>query len=264
MRNFDVTSIIYLASSGHSGSTALGSLLGTSPRIAMLGELGRIREVIASKRCSCRLPLLECPQWGEVWRHRQRWLRKRFLGREFIENHRLFDQVRHHETKPMLLDTSKNARRLKVLHQQRVSPRVIWLKRNGLAVINSQLVKRNLAPEPDTVDRLAQRWAREQSEIRALLSDTGLPHIEVNLEALSGENTSLWGELENFLTIDKLDLDTTIDPRTQHQLDGNSIRKGASFVFSSPGANQPQLFEQLSAAKIGSPFWAEMDAAGYS
>lgn len=262
-----MTNIVYLASSGHSGSTALGSLLGTSSEIEMLGEVGRIREAITSKRCSCLLPLLSCPVWGDVWRRRRKWIRRRPFGRTLIENPRLFDTLESDEPRRILLDTSKNTRRLRVLHAQGLRPKVLWLKRNGLAVINSPISKGKAPSDSETVLRLARSWAMEQQAIRSVLSETGLYHLEVNLEALEPTNAEVWNRMRAFLGVGEFPLDTLIDPRRQHQLDGNSIRKGDPFRFLPPKIREKEfmvLAEQIPHDSLGAIFWSEMQEAGYA
>lgn len=60
--------IIYLAGSGHSGSTLLGRLLDQHPAIASIGSMRGIESALKGETtmCSCGSAAEECPRWGEV------------------------------------------------------------------------------------------------------------------------------------------------------------------------------------------------------
>jgi hypothetical protein len=58
---------VFLAGVSRSGSTALAMLLGTHPRVAVIGESWQLADRWHSgKPCSCGLPLSECPFWRPV------------------------------------------------------------------------------------------------------------------------------------------------------------------------------------------------------
>ncbi len=61
--------VIYITSSGHSGSTLLDLLLGSHPKVASLGEVSDLAEYPQdNKHCTCRRLLPDCPLWSGVRR----------------------------------------------------------------------------------------------------------------------------------------------------------------------------------------------------
>jgi hypothetical protein len=58
-------SVIYIAGYGRSGSTVLGTLLGSAPGVVHAGELSclAVEWPDPTRRCSCGKPLSECPTW---------------------------------------------------------------------------------------------------------------------------------------------------------------------------------------------------------
>lgn len=64
--------LLYVAGSGHSGSTLLALLLGAHPSIACVGETAvkpaiRSRNEAGRAKCSCGLAVKECPFWTKVF-----------------------------------------------------------------------------------------------------------------------------------------------------------------------------------------------------
>jgi hypothetical protein len=60
--------VLYVAGTGHSGTTLLERLLGETPGVAPLGEVIDLwwRGVMRNERCGCGTPFLDCPFWSEV------------------------------------------------------------------------------------------------------------------------------------------------------------------------------------------------------
>lgn len=60
--------LIYILSSGHSGSTVLGGLLGNHENIVHVGELSNLYKVVNGEleTCSCKKLPQECSFWSEV------------------------------------------------------------------------------------------------------------------------------------------------------------------------------------------------------
>jgi hypothetical protein len=69
--------VVYLAGSGHTGSTLLSMLADVHPSIASVGEIAvkpkiRRRGDGATQRCSCGVVIVECPFWRDVFDRVQR------------------------------------------------------------------------------------------------------------------------------------------------------------------------------------------------
>jgi hypothetical protein len=69
VKNFAPTSVVYIAGSGRSGSTLVGSVLGLDADHVFVGELrGAWHEGLAQNLdCGCGQPFRECPFWTQVF-----------------------------------------------------------------------------------------------------------------------------------------------------------------------------------------------------
>lgn len=262
-----MTQVFYLASSGHSGSTALGSLLGTSGHIEMVGEAGRLREVAEAKRCSCLAPIFQCPFWAPMWQKRREWEERKLFRKPEVNHQAFFEILAERSRKISVLDTSKNPRRLDVLARSGLRPKVLFLQRNGFAVVYSKVKKRGSVPNVDELYSWMNLWAEEQVAIRSVISHHELETLSVRLEDLHPKNSSSWAPMISFLQARDLDLDVDIDPSLQHQVDGNSLRKGPSFQFSPPDDSWRKGFQSWGSGpgfELPSLFREEMHLAGYN
>lgn len=232
----------------------------------MLGEVGRFFRALPTKRCSCGHPLEQCELWGAVWTEKNKWLRRNMLFGTRIVHGRFFKAVARHVPQANLLDTSKNPRRLEVLSREGLRPRVLFLQRDGVAVIRSLLEKRNLKPTHDNISHLMKKWAQEQSQIRTVL-DTWRPEfLNLRFESLHSENAEAWKTLTAFVGVNDIRLDIPVDPAGQHQVDGNSIRKGDPFVFRPASLSDEQrsmVTQVVTREKAPQDFIDEMERAGY-
>ena len=63
-----MTSILYIAGAGRSGSTLLASVLGQSQGVVDVGEVWKVWRVIGEpgRRCGCGSELVDCRFWGAV------------------------------------------------------------------------------------------------------------------------------------------------------------------------------------------------------
>jgi hypothetical protein len=63
-----VTTILYVAGAGRSGSTLLAAVLGQTPGVIDVGELWKVWRVMEQpgRRCGCGVELVACPFWRSV------------------------------------------------------------------------------------------------------------------------------------------------------------------------------------------------------
>jgi sulfotransferase family protein len=62
-----MTRLVYILAASHSGSTLLAMLLGAHPEVCSVGELKcTSMRNIERYRCSCGMPILQCPFWRDV------------------------------------------------------------------------------------------------------------------------------------------------------------------------------------------------------
>jgi Sulfotransferase family len=61
------TQVVFIISSGHSGSTLLSMILGAHPNIVAVSEISWFNQWVVSNRlCSCGLAVKSCPLWSAV------------------------------------------------------------------------------------------------------------------------------------------------------------------------------------------------------
>jgi hypothetical protein len=58
--------VLYIASSGHSGSTLLEVMLGNHPAINSVGEVHRLSIFPYSRLCACGSVIAQCPYWNDI------------------------------------------------------------------------------------------------------------------------------------------------------------------------------------------------------
>lgn len=174
----DPVDVIYILSSGHSGSTLLDLMLGSHSRIEGIGEIRSFdtyfaadtRRPVERQDCTCGRLARECPYWARV---RERVAAR--IGTADVtldpdaeparfeeENVALFEAIRQVSGKHIICDSSKQYRRLRpLLRSKRFRVHVVHLLRDSRAVANSGK-KRNWS-----VRRTALTW--QSNLYRALL-----------------------------------------------------------------------------------------------
>src|SRR5690554_3151258 len=158
--------VIYIAGNGHSGSTLLDIIIGSSPNIFSAGELTCItRDSIFEEYCSCNQLIKECSIWSEIvkiwletspvnledykklrWKFERnkttvRTLSSRFMpSQDFktycIATRLLFEAIQKVTGKNIIVDSSKSPQRIAILSKI-VDLKVIHLCRNAKGVLNS-------------------------------------------------------------------------------------------------------------------------------
>jgi Sulfotransferase family len=188
--------VVSIIGAGRSGSTLLDIALGIHPEIEGVGELqklprsGWVRN--DDRRCSCGMPIHECPFWNEV---RRRWtehvggdgvrryieLQDRFehsnrrWARLFVERHRpsprfrayaemtraLYRSVADSSGSTIVLDSSKKPlRSYALVASGALDMRVIHLVRDGRGVVWSRLkpLERNVEAGVPTDQPASAPW----------------------------------------------------------------------------------------------------------
>ena len=165
MKNENIT-VLYIAGNGHSGSTLLDIILGSSPDIFSAGELTFItRDSIFEEYCSCGCLIKECQVWSKivnVWlekasitlenykRLRLRYERNKvtlitfknvwFPSQDFEiycnATYQLFKAIQQVTGKNIIIDSSKSPQRISILKKS-VNLQVIHICRNSKGVLNS-------------------------------------------------------------------------------------------------------------------------------
>lgn len=143
--------VVYITSLGHSGSTLLDFLISANSRVVSVGELSELPKQLAA-RCTCGFDRLhDCPFWltvqSELLRTHGKVLSQLDINaadsRRFAEdNVALFQAVRAVSGKSVIVDSSKNLRRLKrLLDCDSLHVKPLFLRRKSGGVVYSNVRK---------------------------------------------------------------------------------------------------------------------------
>ena len=138
--------LIYILSSGHSGSTLIDLILGSHSSIESVGEINKFSEYFASSsktvngskkvKCNCRLPITECSYWSQVREKLDSSIVSNInLENNFAErNYQLMSAILQVSGKKIICDSSKNIKRLSpLLFSDLFNVYIVHLVRDGRA-----------------------------------------------------------------------------------------------------------------------------------
>jgi len=232
--------VVYVAGVGHSGSTLLDLLLSSHPAVASVGEAAGLRRNPGA-RCACGAPdRSACAFWQKVEQRVRDAVGVPLARLDVLDegpafaahNRALFEAVAAISGRPVVVDSSKSARRLRgLLSTPGLEVRPVHLLRDPAAVAWSQRRKGRSSL------RSAWHWRRRTAAVRQALRHR--PHVQLHYDALVGNPTSALARV-----LAPLGLQSTRDQldwagRERHDLGGNRVR------FSRESAIQPdQAWQQ--------------------
>ncbi len=255
--------VIYVLSSGRSGSTLLDLLLGAHPEIWTLGEAQHLKLWRDdSLACGCGEPLPDCPFWRDILPtltldgfdhfrdndHQGRVLRPEHLldvatGRCLLPSHRaaaeaygalnapMFEAARSAAaeltgTEPRwLVDASKDPYRLLWLEASgRFDVRVVHLVKDPRAFVWS-MTRKPGAGTAQRRARFAARWAIENALMRRLTATFGERGRTLRYETLASDPDRTMGDLGAWLGCGyPADGVATFRKAVNHAVSGNKMR----------------------------------------
>lgn len=201
--------VLYITGLGHSGSTLLSRVLNAHSRIVSLGEIKTLprkwRNLSRSgaamsrpARCTCGVALQFCEFWSRVSDRVERTTKKSLpdldlKGRNkqvFIEdNVALFEAVHHITQGDVIVDASKDLRRLEWLLQvETVEVIPVYLARDAKAQICSVRTRRDRVRDGKKGHLLIRdifNYVKKVRSLRSFLS--GVPHIRVDYETFASD-----------------------------------------------------------------------------
>jgi hypothetical protein len=126
--------ICFICGAGHSGSTLLGLILGSHPDGFYAGEAAKTRFLgdlsKPERKRVCKICGPPCPIWQD------------FVVHEPLD---LYEQISRKTGKSFIIDSSKNTAwlttQIEAVSQTEAQPFLIFLQRDGRAVLNSRLRK---------------------------------------------------------------------------------------------------------------------------
>lgn len=164
--------VCFIIGTGHSGSTLLGLLLGSHSRCFYGGEIKKITarsSPSASAKGLCRICGTDCPIWGAVGGDEQP----------------IYPALAAHTGAAVVIDSAKNTdwirQQIELLRPTAFQPALLYLRRDGRAVINSRI--RKYPDEP--VAELIQDWMTQVELTNALYEQFDGPKLALRYEQLS-------------------------------------------------------------------------------
>jgi hypothetical protein len=204
MEKLDATWII---GAGHSGSTLLGMMLGAHSRAFYAGEakksifLGDPTQPRRKRECKLCGP--SCKVWGEL---------------DGIEPDALYARLRERTGVPLIVDSTKNLKwvQKRMLGEGRGG--LIFLTRDGRAVVNSRLRKYpELSPESQV-----QNWLRQVSACETFFEQFDGPKIRISYERLALTPETTLRAIVATLGIGYENAMLRFEQSEQHPLGGNN------------------------------------------
>lgn len=229
-----MTSILYILSSGHSGSTVLGSVLGSNPGIEMVGELDRLPSVGMRKNCTCGQTLRACRVWGPLLEELGVGRRDELASsRQEIDETSVMSKVlATYGSSDWIVDSSKRVGRLRRLRSYGFNVVPLWLVRDGrsVAVSKQNAMLRKGATTVPSLRSLSKAWFDEQETIREALSLFSSDTLPIRFEDFLVDNGEVRRNLELTLGCELGAFDAEVDLSTQHHVDGNRLRNAKTLT----------------------------------
>ena len=213
-----MTAVVFILGSGHSGSTLLDRMIGSSPGFCSTGELverPRIDErADVDDRCTCGAPILHCDFWVAVRDGGD------IDGSASEDVAATIGRIGAVAGARFVVDSSKRPWRLLELIRAGLDVRVIHLVRDGRAVAFSGDKFGRSYPT------LVWRWAWTQSSARRILRRAAVSEVTVRYEDLARHPETELARISEEVLDGMLTPDAWRRPAAepQHLLSGNAMR----------------------------------------
>jgi len=205
--------VVFIMGTGHCGSTLLDLLLGSHSLVFSLGELNQLQGILDNPETEdrlCSICLGECEYWNR--RLPPNLLRQYFPKRTYLNrllkglyqpDESLYQHLITYFEHDILVDSSKNcdwitAQMKSPQHWETMSPILLYMVRDGRAVVNSYLRK---YPEK-SIEREVQRWQRHTEEMEAYYEQFTGKKMIVRYEELCTRPAEIMQEVCRLLSID--------------------------------------------------------------
>jgi hypothetical protein len=208
----------FICGARHSGSTLLGLILGSHSQCFYGGEVGKTLFLsqpdapLRQRRCKL-CGAAPCPVWHDL------------EPREDVDWYEQLSQKTH---KPVVIDSTKKtdwlAQQIRVIQSTSATPYLIFIQRDGRAVVNSRIRK---FPERDSQD-IIQEWMTRIQQTKALF--TQFPHrkLSIHYEELSTHPEAVVRNVCECLEIDYEPTMLRYYEQEHHVLGGND---GTQFLL---------------------------------
>jgi len=230
---------VMICGAGHSGSTLLGMVLSGMPGAVYIGEGAKVRYLGDAskplKKRACKICGDDCAFWtGFSWTEG--------------EGEGLYAAVAKHAGASIVIDSSKKtdwiAARAEELRAAGHQARLIFLTRDGRAVVNSRLRK---YPDRDPAGQITD-WLEQIEAAQALSDAFPGPVLRIAYEDLATTPQDVARRLAQFIGAE-YDADMlTFSGRAHHPLGGNNgtqflAARGTEGALVRPGARSAAYYE---------------------
>ena len=267
--------LVYIAPSGHSGSTLLDVIINQSPETFSIGEFMFFDEWVQKNHlCSCNKNVSQCTFWNEIVDKYERsaigtkgpqkivdrfTLKSSFSADEISSynqlNYRLLSEVQLKSGSKLIIDSSKSVSRLKLLHLSGLFDiKVIHLIRNGWDYVSSgKKPKRRTSQEAkkftqeSAVWKSALRWFLTNKILEKFIKKNNVPSLVIRYEDLCNHTSETIGKLNEFLNLNIMEDLTELDLTDIHNISGSRWRHNDHLTIKSSSSfmdNKLNTFEK--------------------
>jgi len=230
--------IIYIEGLGHSGSTLLDILLGSSKKITATGELKNISKVFFTGKCTCGKKYINCEFWSSVnniLKHnydKNIWeikLESDHFKTFEEDNFIFFDAIRKYTNTQFILDSSKSRKRLFLLSKSKLFKiyviRIIKDSRNHLYSMK-KAGSRVGSSHRYKIIKDSLDWIKSNLMGEFINYVFIKKFIRIKYDNFCKEPKKYFNNISKFLNIDLKELqgDPLIINRVRHNVGGNPMR----------------------------------------
>ncbi len=205
--------VCFICGAGHSGSTLLGLILGSHQDCFYSGEARKARFMQNTNyliKTTCNLCGINCPVW------------KDFITSTHLD---LYEQISLKTQKPIVIDSTKNTswleEQIATIQKTSSQPFLIFLQRDGRAVINSRTRK---YPQIN-VKKIINDWKEIINETQELYRHFKGNKIKIKYEHLATNVENVIRTLCDFLEIDYQPQMVKYYQHEHHPVGGNNGTK---------------------------------------
>lgn len=235
------TRILYIAGSGHSGSTLLDLLLGSHPHIESIGEIIKLPTYLDPKygrsnmKCTCNVDINDCDYWNRILRGHEQVFSRINNESDFESiNSSLYERILNISGKEIICDSSKSISRLdQLLRCKTFKVFIVHIVRDGRAVAYSNYRKKSLNQGPFTeptknvkqydFDRAIKAWQEVNKEIYMRFNDRD-NYLLIKYEDLCNDPNTTLNRILNRVDLTFIEEQLDFSNRIHHNVGGNRMR----------------------------------------
>lgn len=248
--------VVFIFSVGHSGTTLLDMILGSSPECFSVGELKQWNNYFSKissanprtnyqdfSRCTCGEKIKECPFWSQIndkssfnlrsfgkKKTRHDYLKfafglKKDLNKIYLppnDYFKILKKIAELNSGKWIIDSSKTIepllRLLKLYKKDKIELRILWIVRHCSSIMYSHFRKGKNPYE------FSRRWLKLNLVKSKVLRRSGAPYLKINYYNLANFPQETIKRIEEFLGPDLSNWSKNIKNTSFHNIGGNPMR----------------------------------------